>query len=98
VATLCIRRGSSASCTPLPFSVVAAERLPPRLAYFALMDYKVPARACIKKNIKEGCNPQLPNYMGHIGRKPVYEADGPLESMDDILIRTERGAKEVTIE
>jgi hypothetical protein len=62
------------------------------------MDYKVTARAYIKKNIKEGCNPLLPNYVGHIGRKPVYEADGRLESMDDILIRTERGVREVTTE
>jgi hypothetical protein len=50
------------------------------------MDYKVPARAYIKKSIKEGRNPLLPNYVGHIGRTPMYEADGPLESMDDILI------------
>jgi hypothetical protein len=28
----------------------------------------------------------------------VYEAGGPLESMDDILIRTERGVREVTTE
>jgi hypothetical protein len=62
------------------------------------MDYKVPARAYIKKSIKEGRNPLLPNYMGHIGRKPVYEADGPLEYMDDILARTERGVREVTTE
>jgi hypothetical protein len=60
------------------------------------MDYNVPASAYIKKNIKEGRNPLLPNYVGHIRRKTVYEADGPLESMDDILIRTERGAREVT--
>jgi hypothetical protein len=62
------------------------------------MDYKVPARAYIKKSIKEGRNPLLPNYVGHIGRKPVYEADGPLKSMDDIIIRTERGVSEVTTE
>jgi hypothetical protein len=62
------------------------------------MDYKVPARAYIKKIIKEVRNPLLPNYVGHIGRKPVYEADGPLESMDDIIIRTERGVREVTTE
>jgi hypothetical protein len=29
VATLCVRRGSSASHSPLPFSLVATERLPP---------------------------------------------------------------------
>jgi hypothetical protein len=62
------------------------------------MDYKVPACAYIKKSIKEGCNPLLPNYVRHIGSKPVYEADGPLKSMDDILIRTERGVREVTTE
>jgi hypothetical protein len=28
----------------------------------------------------------------------VYEEDGPLESMDDIIIRTERGVREVTTE
>jgi hypothetical protein len=28
------------------------------------MDYKVPARAYIKKIIKEGRNPLLPNYVG----------------------------------
>jgi hypothetical protein len=28
----------------------------------------------------------------------VYEADGPLESMDDILVRTKRGVREVTTE
>jgi hypothetical protein len=80
----------------LPLSLVAAEQLPPRSASFALMDYKAPARAYIKKSIKEGRNPLLPNYVGHIGRKPVYEADITLESMDDILIRTEIGVREVT--
>jgi hypothetical protein len=98
VATLCICRGSSASRTPLHFSLVAAERLPPRSASFALMNYKVPARAYIKKSIQKGCNPLLPNYMGHIGRKPVYEAERPLESMDDIIIRTERGVRDVMTE
>jgi hypothetical protein len=62
------------------------------------MDYKLPARAYIKKSIKEGRNPLLPNYVGHIGRTPVYEVDGPLEYMDDILIRTERGVWEVATE
>jgi hypothetical protein len=62
------------------------------------MDYKIPARAYIKKVIKEGCNPLLPNYVGHIGPKPVYEANGPLEFMDDILVRTKRGVREVTTE
>jgi hypothetical protein len=96
VETLCIRRGSSASRTPLPFYLVAAERLPPQLAYFALMDYNVSGRAFIKKSIQKGRNPLFPNYVGHIGRKPVYEANGPLDSMDDILIDTERRAREVT--
>jgi hypothetical protein len=62
------------------------------------MDYKMPARAYIKKSIKEGRNPLLPNYVGRIGRKPVYEADGPLDSMDDILVRTERGVREFMTE
>jgi hypothetical protein len=98
MTTLCIRRGSSASRTPLPFSLVAAERLQSRSASFALTDYKVPACAYIKKSIQKGRNPLLPNYVGHIWRTPVYEADGPLESMDDILIRTERDVREVTTE
>jgi hypothetical protein len=98
VATLCIRRGSSASRTPLPFSLIAVERLPPRSASFALMDYKLPARAFIQKSIQKGRNPLFPNDVGHIGRKPVHEANGPLESMDDILIRTDRGMREVTTE
>jgi hypothetical protein len=62
------------------------------------MDYKVPARAYIKKSIKEGRKPLLPNYVGHIKRKPVYEEDGTLDSMDDILVRTERGVREVATE
>jgi hypothetical protein len=62
------------------------------------MDHKVPAGAYIKKIIKEGRNPLLPNYVGHIWRKTVYEADGPLESMDGILVRTKRGVREVTTE
>jgi hypothetical protein len=62
------------------------------------MDYKVPARAYIKKSIKEGCNPLLPNYEGHIEMKPVYEADGPLYSIDNIIVRMERGVREVTTE
>jgi hypothetical protein len=98
VATLCIQSCSSASIISPPFSLVAAERLLPRSASFALMDFKVPARAYIKKSIKEGRNSLLPNYVGHIGRKPLYEAGGPLESMDDIIIRTERGVSEVTTE
>jgi hypothetical protein len=60
------------------------------------MDYKVPARAFIKKDIRTGCNPILPNYVGHIGMKPVYDKDGPLGSMDDILIGMDRGVREVT--
>jgi hypothetical protein len=55
------------------------------------MDYKVPARAYIKKIIKEGCNPLLPNYVGNIGRKHVYEAYVSLDSMYDILVQTKRG-------
>jgi hypothetical protein len=98
VTTLCIRRVSSAYSISLPFSLVATERLPSRSASFALMDYKVPARAYIKKSIKESLNPLLPNYVWHIGRKPVYEGGGPLESMDDILVRMERGLREVTTE
>jgi hypothetical protein len=62
------------------------------------MDYKVPARAYIKRSMKEGRNPLLPNYVGNIGRKPVYNADVPLNPMDDILIRTESGTREVTTE
>jgi hypothetical protein len=98
VATLCIRRGSPASCTPLPLSLVAAERLPPRSASFALMDYKVPARMFIKKGIQTGRNTLLPNYVGHIGRKSVYDANGTFESMDDIMIYTDRGVREVMTE
>jgi hypothetical protein len=62
------------------------------------MDYKVPARTFIKKSIHKGRNPLLPNFVGHIGRKPVYEANRPLDSMDDIILRTERGVREVTTE
>jgi hypothetical protein len=46
----------------------------------------------------KGRNPLLPNYVGHIGRRPVYEADGSLESMDDILILTERDVMEAMAE
>jgi hypothetical protein len=63
-----------------------------------LIDYKVPARAYIKKVIKEGRNPLLPNYVGHIGKKPMYEAERHLESMDDIVVQTKRGAREVMTE
>jgi hypothetical protein len=62
------------------------------------MDYKVLARAYIKKSIQKGCNPLLPNYVGHIGIKPVYEANGPVEYMDDILICTDKGVREVMTE
>jgi hypothetical protein len=78
VITLCILRGSPASLTPIPLSLMMAERLPPRSASFALMDYKVPVRAFIKTDIQTGRNPLFPNYVGHIGRKPVYDANGPL--------------------
>jgi hypothetical protein len=70
--------------------------LPPRAASFAVMDYKVPVRSFSKQAIRERCKPILPIYVGHIGQKHVYDADGPLEAMDDILIRTERGVYEVT--
>jgi hypothetical protein len=36
--------------------------------------------------------------VGHIGQTPVYEADGPLDSIDDIVVRTKRGVREVTTE
>jgi hypothetical protein len=60
------------------------------------MDYKVITRAYIKKDIKEGYNPLFTNYVGHIGRKPLYGAEVPLESMGEILISSERGMMEVT--
>jgi hypothetical protein len=63
-----------------------------------MMDYKVPARAFIKKDIRKGRNPLLPNYVGHIGMKPVYDTDGPLEPMDNIIIRTDRRVREVMTE
>jgi hypothetical protein len=59
------------------------------------MDYKVPAREFINKDTGTGRIPILPNYVGNIGMKPVYDMDGSLESMDDILICTERGVREV---
>jgi hypothetical protein len=40
----------------------------------------------------------LLNYVGHIGKKLVYEANGPLDYMDDILICTERVVREVRTE
>jgi hypothetical protein len=83
---------------PLPFSLVTAECLLPRLASFTVMDYNVPVSAFIKKDIWTGRNLLLPNYVGHIGVKPVYDMDGPLESIDDIIIRTDRGVREVTTE
>jgi hypothetical protein len=73
VATLCFHRGSSVYRTPLPFSMVKAERRPPQSSYFALVNSKVPVRAYIKNSIQKELNPLLPNYVGHIGRKPVYE-------------------------
>jgi hypothetical protein len=86
VATLCIRRGSPAVHTPLPFSLETAERLPPWSAY-----YKVPSRAFIKNTIHLGHNLLLPNYVGHIGIKPMYDTHRTLKSIDDILIRSEIG-------
>jgi hypothetical protein len=71
---------------------------PVTIGLFFFMDYKVPTRAYINKSIKEGCNPVLPNYVGHIGRKHVCEEDGPLDNMDDILVRMVRGVREVTTE
>jgi hypothetical protein len=53
-------------------------------------------RAFINKAIRVGCNPLVPNYAGCIGMKPMYDTYGPLKSMDDILILTKRGAREVT--
>jgi hypothetical protein len=55
-------------------------------------------RVFCEQDIQEGCNPQLSNYMGHIGQKPVYDMEWPLEAMDDIMIHTERGVREVTME
>jgi hypothetical protein len=78
--------------------LVAVERLPPRSASFTVMDYKVRAHAFIKKLFRTGRNPLLPNYVGHIGMKPVYDTDRTLEYMDDILIHFDRGVREVTTE
>jgi hypothetical protein len=36
--------------------------------------------------------------VGHIGIKPVHDTDAPLEPMNDILIRTDRGVQEVMTE
>jgi hypothetical protein len=91
-----IIRCSPASRTPLPFSLVMAEHLPPQLASFTLMDYKVPDHAFIKKDNRKGRNPLLSNYVGHVGMKPVYDTDGPLEYMDGIIILTDRGVWELT--
>jgi hypothetical protein len=77
VANLCSKRFTSLSY-PLQFSLVMVERLPPQSASFALMDYRVPARALINKDIQTVCNPLLPNYVGNIGMKPVHDMDGPL--------------------
>jgi hypothetical protein len=49
----------------------------------------------MKKYIWTGCNLLLPNYVGHIGMKTVYDTDGPLESMDDIIMHTDRRVQEV---
>jgi hypothetical protein len=49
-----------------------------------LISMKIITRAYIKKSIQKGCNPLLTNYVGNIGRKHVYEADGTIGSMDDI--------------
>jgi hypothetical protein len=89
-----LKRFTSLLYSP-PFPPVKAERLPPRSASFAGMDYKVPAHAFIKKDIRTERNPLVSNYVGHIGVKPVYDTDGPLDSMDDIRICTDRGVREV---
>jgi hypothetical protein len=67
-------------------------------ASFAVIDYKVPYRAFIKQALREGRNPLITNYVGYIGKKPVYDVDGPLEAIDDVLICTERDVCEVTTE
>jgi hypothetical protein len=86
-------KGFTSLSYPLPFSLVAVELLPPRSASFAFMNYTVPAGEFIKKGIQTGHNPLVPNYVGHIGRRPVYNANGPLGSMDDIFIHTDRGVR-----
>jgi hypothetical protein len=63
-----------------------------------MMDYKVPFMALIKHTLCQGRIPLLPNYVGHIGKKPVYDVNGPLEAIDDVPIHTERGVGEVTTE
>jgi hypothetical protein len=70
VATLCIRRGSSASRTPLPFSLVAAERLPPRSFSFALMDYKVPPPRISRRASRKGVILYCPTMWGTLGGNP----------------------------
>jgi hypothetical protein len=49
------------------------------------MDYKLPVRTFIKKDIQKGRSPLLPNCVGHTGMKPVYGTDRPLDSMDGML-------------
>jgi site-specific DNA-cytosine methylase len=88
VATFCLRKGANAAITPLTFSLLSNGPLPPCATYFAMMDYKVPVRASSKQAIHEGCNLLLPQYMGHIDQKPVYDVDGPLKAMYDVLIHT----------
>jgi hypothetical protein len=83
---------------PLHFYLIATERLLPWSASCVLMDYKVPARAFIKKSIKKGRSSLFPKYVGHIERKPVYKENGPLEYMDNIIIPTDRGVRGVTTE
>jgi hypothetical protein len=69
--------------------------LPATTSFFFL---EVPARAFIKKDIPTGHNPLLSNFVGHIGVRLVYDMDVPLDYMDDILIHTDRGVREATIE
>jgi hypothetical protein len=98
LVTICIWRDSPAARTPLSFSLIVVECLPPQSYSLAAMDYKVPTRVFIKKDMWVGRDPLLPTYVGHIGTKPVYDSNGPLESMDSILIRTEMGVCKVTTE
>jgi hypothetical protein len=83
---------------PPPFLLGSSGKSPTTVGYFALVDYKVPARVFIKNGIQTGRNPLLPNCVGRAGRKPIYDVNGPLQFMDDILIYTDRGLREVTTE
>jgi hypothetical protein len=68
-------KGFTSLSYPLPFSLIGAERIPS----FALMDYKVHARAFIKKSIQKGCNPLLPTYAwGILEEHPCTRRTDPL--------------------